>query len=431
MYSKINLVCLFTLMVFYPVNSQTIDTIQIERSIEIPNKSVIDLDSYFNEDYKLIAYGSSSGDDTGDTLVIFDYKNDLILSKIKGTGWKYIIRFIDNDHLLYLNTTSHIVYSVANLSDPQIHNLIVKQGDDFLYSFAISKDKSRIATRIYREPGINFVRFYDYNSAADTASLIDTFAISAIDYETQLTISDDNKYIALSKGYDKDSVILINTVTKEVDEIATTERLGTYSPVFFSKDGVMKLAVSGGYANGGVDIIDVAGKSIDIPVPVFANYNYSIAIDSSQRYLVCGGYNKEFRLLDMKDNLFTKIGEGVTPEIIYKVDFTDDNQYVLIGSGWGHGKLDIYKIIYKPETNGFLELKSDYKFYPIPVSDILKIDGLNSNYIAKVLTMNGVQVFKSELLNGLLDLNNIPAGTYILKIITDDGKHFVTKIIKK
>ena len=89
------LVLVALLLISFGAKAQEISGIETARTINVANFGVSDLDVFFGNNQQLIAYSNNSAWHEGDTLVIYDYKNDKVLSKIKGTDWKFDIQFIN------------------------------------------------------------------------------------------------------------------------------------------------------------------------------------------------------------------------------------------------------------------------------------------------------------------------------------------------
>ena len=72
--------------------------------------------------------------------------------------------------------------------------------------------------------------------------------------------------------------------------------------------------------------------------------------------------------------------------------------------------------------------KSDFQIYPNPTSDFVQIKSREEIKNINVYSITGQKVIVSE--NEKIDLKNLPAGNYLLEIITAKGK-ITKKIIKK
>ena len=421
--------CLLGLIITANGQSQVIDTLRLIKTIEVPNYSVFDLDTYFDDNTQLIAYSNSSGSTEGDTLVVFDLKNDSVISWFKGTDWNFDIAFINDSCLLYHNWGIDTIYSVSNFTDPVVTSLIYVPQYDFIGGFTLSDDKSRIAASSVIS-GKYQVQLYDFNAEENLAELIDTFTFTNIPSETELAISDDNSFIALSGGYGNDTVLLIDVTSSETYKITVTPNQGTYSPSFFKLNGELKLVVGGGYEDGSIEIIDVATHSFESSVPVFLSYNYSVSVDSGQNYMACGGYNSEIRVLKIGDNEFTTVFSD-TPGLINKIKFSNDNKFLVAGLGAGTAKLVVYEIVYEePPVNSLNSNVDEWSIYPVPVVDILYIDGFKSEALTELYTLNGNRIRQQKTSGGKIDLSDLPQGVYLLKVFNSGSILINREIIK-
>ena len=74
---------------------------------------------------------------------------------------------------------------------------------------------------------------------------------------------------------------------------------------------------------------------------------------------------------------------------------------------------------------------SDFKIYPNPVKDILKIDLLNEvNYKIEISNQLGQVVFSSTKYYNSVDISSLSKGIYFVKL-SGNNKTFFEKIIKE
>lgn len=75
---------------------------------------------------------------------------------------------------------------------------------------------------------------------------------------------------------------------------------------------------------------------------------------------------------------------------------------------------------------------SDFRIYPNPVADELKIKGIQNEQIAQVsvYNLNGQQLMESTSVD-VLDVSRLVSGVYMLNVVTNDGKTHTEKLLKK
>lgn len=69
--------------------------------------------------------------------------------------------------------------------------------------------------------------------------------------------------------------------------------------------------------------------------------------------------------------------------------------------------------------------------YPNPVSDVLTVDYVGSDYVVSLIDMKGVTVLNQECENGRTEINvsYLAPGAYLLKV-ESNGKYYLEKIQK-
>jgi len=391
---KNGLLILLTLLGCLSARGQKMTSLQTVKSVEVNNYGVNELDVYFNNSHQLIAYSNNSGNGTADTLVIYDFKNDVVLSKILGVTWDFNIHFVSENQLLYRNNNA--VYKVENFANPKITQLLP---ENTIGRFILSPDKTKLIA-IKTIFGVSAeLQIFNYDQAGNL-NLVKTFDASEFGQPNggdHLAMSSDNNFIAVSGGYEGDYVHLINLSTDEVTKIITSPRQGTYSPTFFKQNNELKLVVGGGFGGGSLEVIDVSTKSLTHSIPQVFYYNYSISIDKKQEYLICGGYSGEMRLSQIGNMEFTNIYNKQV-EHINKIKFSQDNGYVISGHGSGgsNARLRIQKVIYEPNQSinfGILSPKitTDAPFeLPATATSGLEVTYTSSN--TSVATVSGKTV---------------------------------------
>ena len=329
------LVLVALLLISFRAKAQEISGIETARTINVANYGVSDLDVFFGNNQQLIAYSNNSGRNEGDTLVIYDYKNDNVLSKIKGSNWKFDIQFINENQLLYFN--NNIIYKVENFTNPTVTELF---NNGMIESFIVSPDKSKVLVNTG-----TVVKLFSYDGTG-LLTLLKTFSVTGF----ELAISNDNKYIAVSGGYNNDYINLINTDDSSITKISTSVHNGTYSPAFFNQDNKLKLAVGGGYTGGSIEIIDVLTKTLEQKLPEFTSYNFSISVDPTQKYMVCAGFEGTINMVSIKSNSFSGVFSQNSGILIKKIIFSQDGRYIISGHEAGSSssaKLVVHKVNYR------------------------------------------------------------------------------------
>jgi WD40 repeat protein len=414
--------------------AQQIDTLISLKSIKPANVTVNNLDVFFDSNQQLVAYSNVSGTNESDTLVIYDFKQDAVIQKIKGTSWDYNLQFIHDNRLLYLNLDDTI-RSISNFNEPLEKVIYIKpKHTSWLSDFSVSKDKSILATLASYDKNDNTqVIWFNYSVLSDTIAVVDSAYIDGIDLEADMVISDNNKYIVLNGGYEKDFVVIVDMETREVHVINTSPNGGTYSPVIFRQDDKLKVAVGGGYINGKIEIIDVETMSLEKSIPAFWHYIYAIAVDSSGQYLACGGFDGQLRIYDITDLAFDTVFTA-DAGCIEKILFCPDKKHILVGQGYAdtQARLDIYEIIYSsPSTTiGQTEL-DDFVIYPVPVHDKLFLENTRGITHFSLYSANGELIKNEPVTDSELDFTGLPPATYLIKFYNKDREVSSRKIIRQ
>ena len=393
----------------YPVMfAQDITGLEIVRTIEHQNYSVAKIDSYFEDGHQLIAYSNISGlSDNNNTLVIYDFSQDQVLAEIAGTEWNYDIKFINSDQLLFRNDDT--LYQIENFSSPVVNDIM-----NDLLAFTVSDDKSTVA--MLRQVAVDFqVEIAGYNSNTGTLTPIDIFTIPDFitSTEPQLVFSPDKNYIALNGGYENNHVHIINTGTGIVSKVTTPDNGGTYSPAFYEHNGVLRLAIGGGYTNGSIEVINVEDLDVEASIPVFPHYNYSVAFDQTQQYAVTGGYDGIIKIFHVNGVEFNEVYDS-TIGLITRIIFTQDNQYAISGHGPGPlVGLVIHRVLTEPLGISAIH-KKPLVVHPNPVSSVLRLDGNNHDFIY-VYNVDGKAVIREHSSSPYVDVGTLPGGIYIIK----------------
>ncbi|MCJ7933601.1 MAG: T9SS type A sorting domain-containing protein [Chryseobacterium sp.] len=82
-------------------------------------------------------------------------------------------------------------------------------------------------------------------------------------------------------------------------------------------------------------------------------------------------------------------------------------------------------------TLGISEItKSKIQIFPNPVSDVIRISGIDSGQTVQIYSIDG-RLIRSERFNPKVDVSPLTSGMYILRVIARDLQHYEFKFIKK
>lgn len=103
-------------------------------------------------------------------------------------------------------------------------------------------------------------------------------------------------------------------------------------------------------------------------------------------------------------------------------NLTIENTYNwnLITSSWNKIRISTYYYTFistgDPSVNG-----QNMNIYPNPVSDVLQINGLNSNTTCSIIDINGKIVYKQNNIEKTIDVSSLKEGIYFLQITNRTG----------
>ncbi len=401
------------LLVIPAVTGQEITGLEQVRVIEHANYAVGAVDTYFEDGHQLIAYSNSSGGGAGDTLVIYDFALDHVLSEIPGTIWKFDIAFVDAGQLLYQNAGT--LYRVTGLAAPVIAPLLSD-----VITFSLSPDRTRIA--MLRQTGPAYqIEVAPYDGSSGSIGTPDIYPLpgDADAQRSRCAFSADGDYVAMNGGYNLNVVYIIDLEAGALVPVPTPDNEGTYSPVFYMQNGTLRVAVGGGYANGGIEVIDVSALIVEASIPVFPHYNFALAMHPSEEYLVCGGYDGVIKLFRVTGTSFTEIDE-IPAFDMYAAAFTRDNGYVVTGHGGsGAARLVIWRTVSEP--SGLIPLlREPLALHPNPAGHFLYIDAKKEG-IVSVFDMWGRLHLRQPFASGAIDITGLPEGAYLVCVQTPAG----------
>lgn len=291
---------------------------------------------------------------------------------------------------------------------------------DDVITFRISENKELVATLRF---GANnyWIEIDSYNSVTGTLTNLEMYTITDIpDPEyAKLCFSADGSYLALNGGYEMNYVYLINRNTQNLVQIPTPDNEGTYSPVFYTQDGNRWLAVGGGYANGGIEVIDVDALEVSASIQVFPHYNYTLAFDQNDEYLVCGGYDGIIKLFRAEGMTFNEI-QMYPVDAISHLLFTQDNQYVISAHGSGSvASVNIHQILSEPLAVSQIH-PTLLRLYPNPVKTLLHLQDTDGGRLS-IYDLKGSEVMRMRLTGSTADVRSLAPGIYHLQLLDPHG----------
>jgi Secretion system C-terminal sorting domain len=395
--------------------AQDITGVEVVRTLQhVGNYSVGTIDSYFDSTHQLIAYSIGDGTQKKDTLVIYDFGQDLILAKIPNFGLLSGISFIDAGSLLYV--TKDTLWQVTGIGE----NITKEALETGIRSMRLSNDLTTLALVLYHN-GISSIGMAAYDTATGALLTMDTIGSGefSIDEYLWLAFSPGDDYFALNGGYDHPYIFIIDVASKTLHQVATPDIESTYSPEFFTQDNSLKLAVGGGYYNGAITVVDVASLTQEGSMPAFAHYNYTLTFDQTRSYMACGGYDGELKLLAVADTLFSEV-KSYDVGTLKKLHITRDNQYLLSGYQASAGaRLDIQRIIREPSA---VKVASSLplRLYPNPTTGKILLDGIQEARVT-IYDGGGKTLIDQKVSGDGLDISHLPPGLYLLRAENDEG----------
>ncbi len=399
--------------------AQPISGLEIVRSLRHPqNYEVQEFDTWFDSTHQRVAYTRVSGSPGGDTLVIYDVVADAVLGEVTGAGRSTDVRFVAPDQLLFLRADT--IFRITGFPDSiSVAPLI---GLPYIYGFDLSPDVSQLAlTRVSYEPDETWqVRLYDFDRDSGMVSgpvltfpLSDRLRFS----ESKLAYSRDGNFLAVNGGYEKNYVFLLDVFTPAVFRVDLPDNGGTYSPVFFRREDVLKLALGGGFTDGAISVIDLPSLSFEEEFPAFMHYNYGLDVDPAEDFLVAGGYDWLIKIFQLTNAGMTEVF-ALDSGFVRRVAFTADGEHIVSAHGVSDGaRLNIFRILRETVGEEVIHA-SPVGLFPNPVTDNLWI---NESFGADVTVfdMQGRIVLRRVYDGMPLDVAALPEGMYILKSVCD------------
>ena len=291
---------------------------------------ILNLTSFSDATREWVAYTDSSGNDTANSLVIYDALAPKELHRFTLAHWLTQVAFVPSQTtLLYSNGGSLI--RVPETGSPETLSLTN------VGWFAISPDGTKLAVL---DTGFASVRVYSYPGLSLQNTL--TVNITVGNGDADMAFSPDSSQLALSGGY-QNAQVQVFVVSSGVSHIETaTGASATYSPAF-SASGT-ELFVGGGYSDGYVYVFNPATTGTYLRRLLGSDsYQYSVAIVPGYSKVLAGGYDNVLRIVDSSTG--TVNASYTIPSLINKARFSPDGKYVYVGTGaGGSAKLFIYRV---------------------------------------------------------------------------------------
>lgn len=399
--------------------AQPISGLEAVRSLRHPqNYEIRNLDTWFDSAHQLIAYTRVSGFPNGDTLVVYDYAADVVLAEIWGPGSTADIRFMGADDFLYLRADT--IFRVTGYPDATSVVPVFSTSPRRIYAFTLAPGRQELAVMLY-ESGSWSLETFDYDTLTESVVLPGKIAVTfpdqLDDYNTGIAYSPDGRYIAMNGGYEREYVFILRRDGSEVTRIDVPDHGGTWSPVFFQEGDSLRLAVGGGFFGGVIEVIDVETRRFAHEMPIFPHYNYQLALDPTGSYMLAGGYDGAFKLLEVEGEVFPEV-ITIDSGFVSQLAFTADSGYVVAGHGVADGaRLNIFRILRETVGEEVIHA-SPVGLFPNPVTDNLWI---NESFGADVTVfdMQGRIVIRRIYDGTPLDVAALPEGIYVLKAVYD------------
>ena len=164
----------------------------------------------------------------------------------------------------------------------------------------------------------------------------------------------------------------------------------------------------------------------------YAGEYSNILVEAGQTYSFNSSIATDFITIGSEDGT-TPIAYGTTP-LIWTSDVTGTVRfYIHLNDNCELEEVDRIRTIICGESLSTATFdNNNFKFYPNPVKDILTISNESSISTVSIVNLLGQQlIFKSINANeSQLDLSTLSAGTYLVKVKTEDNLEKTIKIVK-
>jgi hypothetical protein len=125
--------------------------------------------------------------------------------------------------------------------------------------------------------------------------------------------------------------------------------------------------------------------------------------------------------MDAMDNDTVYLSTEGIPEDTYWLYAVDRHQSVS-----ENREVTVFTTTSIPDT-----YKETFRVYPSPAGNLLYIDVPDRIARAELYNVIGIPVLKLEHPQGPLQVGQLPEGIYILRVLTEKGNRFITRIMKE
>ncbi len=425
---RLSIITMFLFSLTAMSQAQEITGLELLRQIDRKHYGIRGLDAIFDDDRQIIVFGSVSGGSSADTLLIYDYAADKIISFVKGANAYYTIFISGDNQLLYANSQS--LFRLDNFENPVVTEL--RNG---IVNIAFNKELNTLAmVRVTNSSNVDYnATLFKYDPATGTLdSLINIPFKGANDHRqnnNEVAISPDADFMALSGGYNNNYVHLMNLKNGDYHKIETQIATGAYSPVFYKQDGRLLLAVGGSYLSGSIEIIDVESASIIAANELFPSYVYSIVLTSDQKIMAGGGFNGEIKLFRVEGSELTEFF-SYQAGLFAKLIFAGNDNYLISAHGAGQNRSNVKIFRVLRGSSSSKSLNEDFlSVWPNPAEDILNIKEAAGG-IVSVYDASGRMVIHKKITGETLHVNDLLPGAYHI-VIQKDKSTYMGKFIKE
>ncbi|MFA8435384.1 MAG: WD40 repeat domain-containing protein [Marinifilaceae bacterium] len=291
----------------------------LQNTIAVNTYGVRGLSTQNQKNSTLIAYGVNVGNSSpGNKLVVHDLQNNQNTFTKNFSSWNTQIHYFGNGELAVANSNQ------LNIFD-QKHNLIKEIPN--VYKFAVRPFHQIYPAKFLVTFSGSSIKILDaYNNYNEIQEHKVTNPQSGQD--ATVAISNNEKWIALTGGYEKKNIQIYNTQSGFIKEIHLEEANGTYSPVFFNNDKY--LAIGGGYNDGRIYIIRTQDWTLVHTIQAFGDYVYTINCTPDGKHIMAGGFDGTLKFYETMD--WTEVSSENIGQIISEGEFSADMKHLYIGT---------------------------------------------------------------------------------------------------
>lgn len=241
--------------------------------------------------------------------------------------------------------------------------------------------------------------------------------ILTVSNSNYLSTNNNLYFILLDKNLNKIRNVAINFNVVEPNSVVNAKEIQVVgNEVFVFGNLVRNSAITKPFIakfNSNLDLV----KSIVLEEGNTLLAGYKVA---NSNIVIAGAVNKT-NTKNNSDNFLAIVNSNLSSSKIYK--WGDDNENVIrdvVANEneiyvTGSNDIDLYAAKFKQIANSVESNDTKYVISPNPASNYLSITGLNGDETLEIIDIKGVSILKSEA-NTNLDIENLPNGTYFLKI---------------